>query len=88
MAAAADAAVISFFQVEGPGSEDAVPENIMMSRGPQLQVLSREKRIPRKTTRMAARCPENIMHSSVLSWCRNFLKIFPAVLDMKRICAL
>lgn len=36
MAAAADAAVISFFQVEGPGSEDAVPENIMMSRGPQL----------------------------------------------------
>jgi hypothetical protein len=29
MAAAADAAVISFFRVEDPGSEDAVPENII-----------------------------------------------------------
>jgi len=63
MAAAVDAAVISFFQVEGPGFLDPNPGKYNVTSGPQLQVLSREKRILRKTTRMAARCPENIMHS-------------------------
>jgi hypothetical protein len=42
-------------------SSDAVPENIMMSRGPQLQVLSREKTILGKTFLDGRLLPELII---------------------------
>jgi hypothetical protein len=60
----------------------------MMSRGPQLQVLSREKRIPRKTFLDGRLLLEMIIKSSVLSWAQNFFKTLPVGVDTKRNSAL